>query len=93
MKRPVTFSTLADYKIGGMNLWANCKSPRCAHGAKMDLDVLIQRFGANYEPVGNDAIERAFVCKRCGTKGAVLTTSHGHPTTETGARREDGGAN
>lgn len=92
-KKPVTFSTLADFKGGGMNLWANCSSIRCAHGSKMDIDLLIKRFGASYEPVGNTAIERSIVCKQCGSRDAILTISHGHGTTDVGARREEGGAN
>ena len=91
--RPVVYSTLADYKAGGLNLWANCAAPRCAHGAKLNIDGLIDRFGLEYQPVGSSAIQASVVCQRCGARGATLTVSHGHPTTETGARREDGGAN
>ncbi len=93
IKRPIIIDTLADYRRHGMNIWANCAVPTCSHGARLDLEDLIRRFGEAYEPVGGGAIEKAVVCRRCGSRGATLTISHGHATTSVGARREKGGAN
>ena len=93
IQRPVTIVTLADYRRHGMNIWVNCAVPTCSHGARLDIEDLIKRFGEAYRPVGSKAIEKAVVCRRCGARGATLTISHGHATTSIGARRENGGAN
>ena len=33
--------TLSDYLRNGTEVWANCEALRCAHGAPVDLQVLI----------------------------------------------------
>jgi hypothetical protein len=68
-----TVETLGDLKDHGMGLHAHCMAPYAGHGARLDLDKLIEQFGAGHVFVGDDRIERACVCKQCGHKGAKIT--------------------
>lgn len=91
--KPVTFSTLADYRREGMAIWAHCTAPNSGHAGVLDLDRLIARLGPDHQVAGSTQIGAAVVCSACGHKGARITISPGHATAVVGARRENGGAN
>jgi len=65
-------STLSEIKASGEGLMANCAGPNCGHGKKLDIDMLIERFGTDYEVVNERRIAVACKCDRCGHKGAVV---------------------
>lgn len=76
-----------------MRLWAHCLAPNAGHGGPLDLDRLIDRYGADYVVVGEKRIGARAVCSKCRHRGAMITVSPPHVTNEVGARRENGGAN
>ncbi|UVK57465.1 hypothetical protein DBIPINDM_008433 (plasmid) [Mesorhizobium sp. AR02] len=65
-------TTLSEIKASGMGLMANCAGPNCGHGKPLDMDMLIERFGTDYEMVGERRISASLKCDRCGRKGAVI---------------------
>jgi hypothetical protein len=65
-------STLAEIKAAGEGLMANCAGPNCGHGKMLPLDLLIYRYGADYEMTGETRIASACKCERCGHRGAVV---------------------
>lgn len=65
-------STLSDLKRHGMRLYAACEAPNVGHGAYLDLDALIERFGPDYSYVDDGRIGRACRCQKCGHLGAMV---------------------
>lgn len=65
-------STLAEIKASGEGLMANCVGPSCGHGKPLPLDMLIERYGADYETTNETRIAKACKCARCSHKGAVI---------------------
>lgn len=65
-------STLSQIKASGEGLMANCAGPNCGHGKPLDLDMLIARFGPDYEMINETRIAAACKCERCGHKGAAI---------------------
>jgi hypothetical protein len=64
---------LGDLKSSGMGLFAGCTAQNSGHGSVLDLDVLIERYGADWSYIGRlDQIGRLCVCKECGHRGAHL---------------------
>jgi len=73
-KTPRTIvETLGDLRDHGMGLYANCTALNAGHGALLDLDALIARYGEDFVHVGSDVIASACVCRKCGHRGATLT--------------------
>jgi hypothetical protein len=70
-------------------LIANCAGKKCGYGRKLDLDVLIERFGTDYEVFNEKRIAAACVCKRCGHRGASLHLTGN--TTPNGSEKTKGG--
>jgi hypothetical protein len=65
-------STLAQIKESGEGLMANCAGPNCGHGRPLDIDMLIERFGTDYEMINEKRISASCRCARCKHKGAVI---------------------
>lgn len=65
--------TLGDLRDRGMGLYANCSAPNAGHGSRLDIDLLIERFGADYVYINDTRIERSLVCSKCGHRGAHIT--------------------
>ena len=65
-------STLGDLKLHGKRLYAHCTAPYSGHGAPLDLDALIRRFGADYDYINETLIAASCVCRKCGHKGAKV---------------------
>lgn len=51
---------------------ANCRGPNCGNGKALPLDMLIERFGPDYEIVGETRIAAACKCDRCHHRGAQI---------------------
>lgn len=64
--------TLGDLRDFGNGLYAHCLAPNVGHGGKLDLDMLIKRFGEDYVFINETRIGAACVCKKCGHVGASL---------------------
>lgn len=77
MHRTITVSTLADYQAGDYRLWASCEIDHtCRHSAGLDLDVLIERFGADFDVVKRRAeLVAVLRCGKCGRKGVQIRLS------------------
>ena len=67
-----TVETLGDLRDHGMGLYAACAAPNVGHGAKLDLDVLIEKFGEDYVYINDKRIGAACRCKQCGHLGADI---------------------
>lgn len=67
-------TTLSELKARGEGLRANCGRPGllCGHGERLDLDRLIERYGADYNIINETRIAKACKCGACGYKGAVI---------------------
>jgi len=76
---PITIKTLGDLRRHGGRLFASCTAQFSGHGAFLDTDKLIARFGEDYVFVGDTRIAAACVCKQCGHRGATITL---HPNTK-----------
>jgi hypothetical protein len=79
----MTISTLGDLKVHGMGLYAHCTAPFVGHGGPLDIDSLIEKFGADFVYINETRISRSCICRHCGHKGAKLTviadtTSNGY---------------
>ena len=75
----ISISTLGDLKQRGMGLYAHCSAPNAGHGSPLDLDALIERFGADHVYVNDTTIGPLCVCKKCGHKGANVTVTPNAP--------------
>lgn len=66
--------TLAEIKARGEGLRANCGRPdlTCGHGERLDLDMLIDVYGPDYDLINETRIAKACKCKACGHKGVVI---------------------
>lgn len=51
---------------------AHCGDPDCAHSKRLDLNMLIERFGPNYSIINEKRIASALKCEKCGHKGAII---------------------
>lgn len=65
-------TTLTEIKAAGEGLMANCARPDCGHGKPLSLDLLIERYGPEYDVIGETRIAAACKCERCGHKGAII---------------------
>lgn len=65
-------STLGELKAGGWTLMAECVGRDCGHGAALDLDQLIQRFGARHRVINDQIIARRLRCGVCRHLGGSL---------------------
>jgi hypothetical protein len=90
-------STLFEIKALGQGLMANCTGPNCGHGERLSLDMLIERFGPDYEMLNETRIGKACRCKACGHLGAAIyimpdTSPHHSPVSKPSAyQRSKGG--
>lgn len=66
-------TTLGEFKAAGYRLFANCETPWCAKGAALDIDQLIERYGADYVVTNDTRIAAAVRCSFCGRRGGKLT--------------------
>lgn len=60
----ISIETLGDLKQHGMTLIGNCAGPNCGHGRPLDIDMLIDRLGADYVFVNDRLIGSNLVCSR-----------------------------
>jgi hypothetical protein len=65
-------ATLAEMKAKGEGLMANCRGPNCGRGRLLPMDLLIERYGPDYEVIGDTRIAAACKCDRCGHRGAQV---------------------
>lgn len=65
-------TTLAEIKAAGEGLMANCARLDCGHGKPLSLDLLIERYGQDYDVIRETRIAAACKCERCGHKGAII---------------------
>lgn len=67
----IVVDTLQKLKDGGYRLWASCStSHECTHYADLDTDVLIAKFGADFDFVENrERLAQSLSCSKCGRKG------------------------
>ena len=70
--RPTHVGTIGDKIRIGHSLTINCGNRECLHRAKLDLEDIAARFGANL-PVA-DLVARA-VCAECGARWPELSIS------------------
>lgn len=68
--------TLQDCKEMDVEITGHCSNHRCAHAVMLDLDKLIEKFGADYSYIGDDRLRQSLRCSRCGHKGGMITISH-----------------
>jgi len=69
----VRLNTLRDYLERGHTISAHCTrtSPVCTHWRVLDLNMLAQRLGWEFEPVRDrELLLRRLVCEKCGHRGA-----------------------
>ncbi len=77
-----TIETLGDLKAHDIGLNAHCSAPDTGHSGPLDIDMLIERFGADYIFIGDRRIGAACVCKVCGHRGArVMLAPDTRPST------------
>jgi hypothetical protein len=69
---PPHVGTMGDKIRIGHGITVNCGNPECLHRAKLDLEDIAARFGANL-PVA-DLVARA-VCAECGAQWPRLSIS------------------
>lgn len=72
--RAIIIQTLGDLRAHRIDIRGHCIG--CGGGGKLDLDKLIERYGADYCYVGETVISKALVCARCGRRGGSITLSH-----------------
>ena len=65
-------STLSEMKAKGEGLMANCLGPNCGRGRLLPMDLLIDRYGPDFEVVGDTRIGKACRCDRCNHLGAQI---------------------
>ena len=65
-------STLGDLRADGWTVMGECTGRDCGHGAALDLDVLINRFGADHSVINETKISRHLRCTSCGHLGGDL---------------------
>lgn len=70
--------TLADLKAHRMGLYASCTAQYAGHGAPLDIDMLIERFGPDYVFINEQRIGASCVCRKCGHRGAELRVTVGN---------------
>lgn len=73
-------------------LYAHClnvdglvRKPPCSHGATVDLGWLIGKVGDEVD-LYSPAVQRLFVCKRCGGRGASFIAAVANWTTSSAGR-------
>jgi hypothetical protein len=67
-----TVETLGNLLDHGMGLYAHCARPGAGHGARLDLDMLIERYGEDYVYINDRRIAAACICQKCGHRGAKV---------------------
>ncbi len=70
-----TYDTLGKLRSGGYTLSAHCNGQFCGHGRALDLDKLIEQFGADYVIINETRIGKALVCSSCKHRGARVILS------------------
>lgn len=83
----VSMTTLAELKRRGEGLMAHCGRFDCVNSKRLDLDMLIERYGPDYTIINETRIARACKCEACGHKGAIInlianTTPHHSPVSK-----------
>lgn len=69
----IDLSKLGTLKARGYGLMAFCEARDCGHFAPVDLDVLLKRFGADFDIVDGDGrIRAALTCSKCGGRRLAL---------------------
>ena len=86
IKYPLAIDTLGKLRDLGYGLYAHCAALYAGHGSLLDLDLLIERYGEDYEFVGEERIAAACTCKRCGHRGATLRLTVAPQSTESDSR-------
>ena len=80
----IRINTIADFKREGYVITAYCVHQYggipCNHSAVVDLDVLEQRFGADWSLYGENRLTLMALlrCKRCGGRDIQLQVSPGN---------------
>ena len=69
MHHPIRVESLEDH-AKRYNVWANCENTECLHHVKLDMPVLIGRFGPNF-PLAD--IKTFLKCTECGSSDTSLT--------------------
>lgn len=72
--RAIIIQTLGDLKAHQIDMWGHCIG--CGGGRRLEMDELIERYGADFVYVGETAISKALVCAKCGRRGGSITISH-----------------
>ena len=61
------FPTLQEHKDSCSPIYAYCGNNLCKHGERLDVDMLIARFGPDFE-VSAYTLNRRLRCTKCGGK-------------------------
>lgn len=72
--RAIIIQTLGELRDHQIDMWGHCIG--CGGGGRLDIDKLIERYGADFVYVGETAISKALVCRKCGRCGGNITLSH-----------------
>ncbi len=69
----ISVSTLGEHKLHE-TMFATCSNHKfCGVTRELDIDVLIERFGEDFDVVDNRArIVRALRCKECGARASGI---------------------
>lgn len=68
-----TVETLGHLKLLGMRMYGHCGQPNCGQARVLNMDKLIALFGEDFEFVGTDDIQKAYVCEECRRTGGTVT--------------------
>lgn len=71
--RAIIIQTLSDLREHQIDMWGNCL---CGAGSKLDMDKLIERYGADFVYVGETKISAALECRKCRRRSGSITLSH-----------------
>ncbi|WP_136660930.1 hypothetical protein [Nitratireductor sp. XY-223] len=66
-------TTLADLQAEGWHCWAHCGARNCGSASKLDIGLLIERFGPGHSFINEARISSLLVCRRCGHQGGRLS--------------------
>ncbi len=69
---------LSDYLRNGTEIWANCETPTCAHGAPLDLQALIDNPKVRDMTFHELKALDILYCEVCGEKNVHLNIQPPH---------------
>lgn len=70
--------TLSVYLRNGTEIWANCETPNCAHGAPLDLQALIENPKVRDVTFRELKALNILYCEVCGGKNVHLNIQPPH---------------